>query len=136
VTGEDFTVEPIEGRTRPFTVIIDAGLKRTSTGSKIFAVLKGALEGGLNIPHNEKRFVGYDRITNKYEPAVMRKYILGGHVSDLMEELEEEEPDSFRRQFSQYIKHQIKHTDIEELYTKVHKAIRTNPFDICSQKTS
>jgi large subunit ribosomal protein L5e len=27
--------------------------------SQVFACLKGALDGGLDIPHNEKRFVGF-----------------------------------------------------------------------------
>ena len=28
---------------------------------QVFAALKGALDGGLDIPHNEKRFVGYSK---------------------------------------------------------------------------
>ena len=27
----------------------------------MFAALKGALDGGLDIPHSEKRFVGYSK---------------------------------------------------------------------------
>jgi len=127
VTGISLMVEPVEAGIRPFKVIIDTGIKRTSTGSKIFGVLKGAFDGGLNIPHNEKRFVGYGKITKKYDPELLRKYILGGHVSDFMQELEEEEPDSFRRQFSQYIAHQVKYTDLAQLYEMGHKAIRENP---------
>jgi len=30
---------------------LDVGLKRTTTGAKIFGALKGAVDGGLNIPH-------------------------------------------------------------------------------------
>ena len=59
-TGEDFTVEPADGAPRPFAVLLDTGLKRTSTGSRVFGALKGALDGGLDIPHGDKRFVGYD----------------------------------------------------------------------------
>merc|ERR1711872_141728 len=33
----------------------DDGLARTSTGAKVFAALKGAVDGGLDIPHSEKR---------------------------------------------------------------------------------
>ena len=39
-TGEDFNVEEAEDGPRPFTALLDAGLKRTSTGSKVFAALK------------------------------------------------------------------------------------------------
>ena len=59
-TGEDYTVEPADGAPRPFAVLLDTGLKRTSTGSRVFGALKGALDGGLDIPHGDKRFVGYD----------------------------------------------------------------------------
>lgn len=39
-TGEDYTVEEQEDGPRPFTALLDTGLKRTSTGSKVFAALK------------------------------------------------------------------------------------------------
>lgn len=35
--------------------------------------LQGALDGGLDIPHNEKRFVGYDRLGKKYDPEVRHR---------------------------------------------------------------
>merc|ERR1712224_348442 len=105
-------------------VILDTGLKRTSAGSKIFGTLKGTLDGGVKAPHSENRFVGYERITKKYEPKVMRRYIFGTHVSKFMEELKEEEFDSFRRQFSRYIEYQVKYSDLEQVYNAAHKAIR------------
>lgn len=39
-TGEDYNVEEVEDGPRPFTCLLDTGLKRTSTGSKVFAALK------------------------------------------------------------------------------------------------
>merc|ERR1712099_137919 len=134
VLGEEPKQEPMVKGPHPFTVILDSGLKRTSTGSRIFATLKGALDGGINIPHNEKRFVGYDNNTGVYDPEIMKKYILGGHVSDFMEELREEEPDGFRLQFSQYIKYNVKADDLEELYQKVHRKIREAPYIRGEQK--
>lgn len=40
--GEDYTVEELEeeGAPRPFVALLDTGLKRTSTGSRVFAALK------------------------------------------------------------------------------------------------
>ncbi len=38
--GEDYNVEEAEDGPRPFTALLDTGLKRTSTGSKVFAALK------------------------------------------------------------------------------------------------
>ena len=42
--GEEYTVEPEDGEKRPFFCILDTGLKRTSTGSKVFSVLKVCCE--------------------------------------------------------------------------------------------
>lgn len=39
-TGDDYNVEAADEGPRPFTALLDTGLKRTSTGSKVFAALK------------------------------------------------------------------------------------------------
>lgn len=39
-TGDDYNVEASDDGPRPFTALLDTGLKRTSTGSKVFAALK------------------------------------------------------------------------------------------------
>jgi len=44
---------------RPFKAILDVGLIRTTTGNRVFGALKGAVDGGIYIPHNNKRFPGY-----------------------------------------------------------------------------
>jgi large subunit ribosomal protein L5e len=44
---------------RPFKVILDIGLIRTTIGNRVFGALKGAADGGLYVPHNEKKFPGY-----------------------------------------------------------------------------
>lgn len=84
--GEDFNVEAVEDGPRPFYCLLDSGLKRTSTGSKVFAALKGALDGGLDIPHNEKRFVGFG--DKKLDAEVLKKYIFGGHVAEYQETMQ------------------------------------------------
>jgi hypothetical protein len=38
--GEDYNVDEEDDQPRPFTALLDTGLKRTSTGSKVFAALK------------------------------------------------------------------------------------------------
>lgn len=96
VTDPDGTLaltEPIneEGAPRPFKAFLDVGLKRTSTGSRVFGALKGASDGGIYIPHNEKRFPGYDPETKQLDAEVLKKYIFGGHVAEYMESLEEED---------------------------------------------
>merc|ERR1711998_406152 len=57
----------------------------------------------------------------------MNNYIFGTHISDLMNDLKEEEPTRFRLQFSTYINLQIKPEDISRLYEKVHGSIKKYP---------
>jgi len=80
-----------EDSPRPFKCYLDVGLKRTSTGSRVFGALKGASDGGLYIPHNEKRFPGYDPESKELDSEVLKKYIFGGHVAEYMQSLEEED---------------------------------------------
>lgn len=47
----------------------------------LLCVSKGALDGGLDIPHGDKRFVGYDTEAKKLDPEQLKRYIMGGHVS-------------------------------------------------------
>jgi len=118
----------------PFTAVLDAGLKRTSTGSKVFAALKGAVDGGLSIPHNEKRFVGYDSVAKTYNSELMDKYIFGGHISEFMDDLQTEEPDGFARQFSKYISYNISSGDLRQLYEQAHKSILENPNKVSTPR--
>jgi len=130
IEGEDFTADPVYRGPRPFNLILDTGLKRTSTGSKVFSVLKGAIDAGIRVPYNEKRFVGFDALTKKYDANTTKNYIFGSHISDLMNDLKEEEPGKFRLQFSTYISSQIKPEDLSQLYEKVHTSIRNHPIRV------
>jgi large subunit ribosomal protein L18 len=46
--------------------ILDLGLQTPISGSRLFAVLKGVLDGGLNINVNESVFPSEDRIMGKH----------------------------------------------------------------------
>ncbi|KAK2414001.1 60S ribosomal protein L5 [Trifolium repens] len=82
-TGEDYSVEPADSR-RPFRALLDVGLVKTTTGNRVFGALKGALDGGLDIPHSDKRFAGFDKEKKELDAEVHRKYIFGGHVAAYM----------------------------------------------------
>ncbi|XP_059655387.1 large ribosomal subunit protein uL18 [Cornus florida] len=125
-TGEDFSVEPAESR-RPFRALLDVGLIRTTTGNRVFGALKGALDGGLDIPHSDKRFAGFSKDSKQLDAEVHRKYVYGGHVAAYMSTLMEDEPEKYQSHFSEYIKRGIEVDGIEELYKKVHAAIRADP---------
>ncbi|WZZ71099.1 hypothetical protein YC2023_082469 [Brassica napus] len=125
-TGEDFSVEPTESR-RPFRALLDVGLIRTTTGNRVFGALKGALDGGLDIPHSDKRFAGFNKENKQLDADIHRNYIYGGHVSNYMKMLNEDEPEKFQTHFSQYLKKGVDAETMEELYKKVHAAIRADP---------
>ncbi|KMZ66959.1 60S ribosomal protein L5-1 [Zostera marina] len=132
-SGEDFSVEPADER-RPFRALLDVGLIRTTTGNRVFGALKGALDGGLDIPHGEKRFAGFSSENKALDAEVHRKYIFGGHVAAYMKNLIEDEPEKYQSQFSEYIKKGVEPDEIEELYKKVHAAIRADPTPSKSTK--
>lgn len=132
-TGEDFYVEPAESR-RPFRALLDVGLIRTTTGNRVFGALKGALDGGLDIPHSEKRFAGFSKDSKQLDAEVHRKYIYGGHVAAYMRTLMEDEPEKYQSHFSEYIKRGLGPDNVEEMYKKVHAAIRADPTKKKPQK--
>lgn len=124
---EEAEAEDGEGR-RPFKCFLDVGLHRTSTGARIFGAMKGASDGGILIPHNEKRFPGYDVEGKELDAEVLRKYIFGGHVAEYMETLADDDEERYKSQFVKYIENEVEADGLEDLYTEAHKAIREDPF--------
>ncbi len=98
--GEDYNVEAQADGPKPFRCFLDIGLARATTGSRIFSVLKGAVDGGLSIPHGANRFAGWDSEAKSLDAEVARKYIYGGHVADYMALLMDEDADLYKRQFA------------------------------------
>jgi large subunit ribosomal protein L5e len=127
VNGAEFNVENVDGQPGAFTAYLDVGLARTSTGAKVFGALKGAADGGINIPHSVKRFPGYDAEKKEFKADVHRRHIFGLHVAEYMKQLKADDEDAYKRQFSQYIKNGITAEGVEALYKKVHAAIRSDP---------
>ena len=53
VDGDEYLVESQDDK-GAFRCYLDVGLARTTTGAKVFGCLKGAVDGGLEIPHGYK----------------------------------------------------------------------------------
>jgi len=130
IDGNDYNVEP-EGDKKPFKALLDVGLARTTTGARIFGVLKGACDGGIDVPHKDRRFPGSKRADGEWssDPEVHRKYIFGGHVADWLRQVQddEERKSQVKQQFSRYIEAGISADDLESIYAAAHKAIRADP---------
>ncbi|MEM4575833.1 MAG: 50S ribosomal protein L18 [Candidatus Nezhaarchaeales archaeon] len=71
--------------------VLYIGLHRAVKGSRVFAALKGALDGGLKIPHSPEMLPSEDRIK-------------GSHIAEYAKQLKESNPEKFERQFSAYLK--------------------------------
>jgi len=127
ITGETYNVESQEGQPGAFRCCLDIGLTKTTTGARVFGAMKGAVDGGLDIPHSEKRFPGYDAESKKYDPAQHKARIFGQHVADYMRHLKEEDEDSYKRQFAKFSTEGLEADTIEQMYKKAHAAIRANP---------
>jgi large subunit ribosomal protein L5e len=79
--------------------------------------VQGALDGGLDIPHSEKRFVGFT--DGKLDAEILKKYIFGGHVAEYMEEMAEEDPEKYNSHFAKYIEEDLDADSLEDKYAEV-----------------
>jgi len=69
------------------SAILDMGLQRNIKGSKLYAVLRGALDAGLKIPHNPEILPSEDRIKGK-------------HITEYAEKLKKEDTTKYKKHFS------------------------------------
>jgi len=124
--------DPIEDDSAfPFKAILDIGLARSTTGARIFAVLKGAVDGGLCVPHKENRFAGFNKEKSALDAKVCRDHIFGLHVAAHLKDIKAENdanPDEKTCQFSRYFNDKVAPDSIEKMYKSAHVAIRANPM--------
>lgn len=147
--GEFFDVNEkgINEEKRPFKAYLDVGLVRTTTGNRVFGALKGAVDGGIHIPHNTKRFPGYHlekaqattgkrgkvvkegKAQGTYDAKEHREHIFAVHVQNYFDKLKKENQTAFVKQFSQWNKTltNAKVATMEALYKKIHTEIRKSP---------
>ena len=120
-------VAEMNAEKKPFRVYLDVGIRVTTTGARIFGAMKGATDGGLDIPHNEKRFPGYNRDNKKFEPDELRARIMGEHVQDYQNKIREDDEEQFQKMWSKYVAAKQDPDELPEMYAKVHEAIRADP---------
>ena len=110
----------------PFKAILDIGLARTTTGARLFGALKGAVDGGIAIPHRPNRFPGYNKEADKLDAGVHRDRIFGKHVADYLKQVKED-GDEKNTMFSKMLANKVTPESIEGIYKKAHAAIRADP---------
>lgn len=87
--------------------ILDIGLRSPTKGTNIFAVLKGAVDAGLNIPHGIAILPSDERIT-------------GEHVAQYAESLTDAD---LKKKFSGYIKNGLSPKDLPDHFGKIKQKI-------------
>lgn len=123
----------------PFKAILDVGLARTTTGARVFGVLKGAVDGGIAVPHRPNRFPGFNKESDSLDAKVHRDRIFGKHVAEYLKQVKEEassNPDEKTCQFSKYIAAKVAPENIEGMYKKTHAAIRADPSKTLAKKAA
>jgi large subunit ribosomal protein L18 len=84
--------------------IADIGLQRSTKGSRIYAALKGLADGGFKIPLSEEIVPPEDRYNGK-------------HIEQYAKMLEKDKK-KYEMYFSQYLKMNVKPTEISKLFIK------------------
>jgi large subunit ribosomal protein L18 len=90
--------------------VLDIGLYQPSRGSRVFAVLKGALDAGLSIPNNEIILPEDERLT-------------GEHIALYCDKLNLEEVESTKHVFSKYRSQNISSKNIVKHFEEVKSKI-------------
>merc|ERR1719436_1176948 len=130
--GEDYHIEDEETEQRPFKCILDVGIRRSCVGARMWGALKGAVDGGLHVPHSTKNFPGFKAAEGKgaepeYDAEAHKDRIFGGHVKEYMEMLAEEDPTKYEAHFAKFIAEGIEAEKMEGMYSEAHGKIKEDP---------
>lgn len=90
--------------------ILDTGLYNLTKGCRIYAALKGAIDGGLKIPHDEKIFP-------------QERVVQGYHIADYAKILKAENPEEYERKFSKILENKLEPENFVEHFQEVKKRI-------------
>jgi len=89
--------------------ILDIGLHSPSKGARVFAVLKGVLDAGVDVPHSEEKLPDEKRIE-------------GEHIANYAKSLASN-PEEYQPRFSKYLEQKLAPEDLPKHFAKVKKEI-------------
>ena len=87
------------------TSTLDMGLRRPTKGARAFAVVRGAVDAGLEVPHSEEVLPSEERIE-------------GRHIARYAEILSED-PETYQRRFSKYLERGLRPEDLPEHFKTI-----------------
>jgi large subunit ribosomal protein L18 len=91
-------------------VVVDIGLQKLTKESKIYATIKGIIDGGLAITANDAVLPTQDRVNGK-------------HIETYAKLLAKDAP-AYKKQFSAYLAKNVDPATISSLYAKVKEALK------------
>ena len=91
--------------------VIDLGMYNPTSQAKVFAVLKGALDAGLQIPHGERVLPSDERVR-------------GEHIAQYATKLKKNEKE-YRVRFSAYLQRGLTPEQLPEHFNEIRRAIVT-----------
>lgn len=97
--------------------ILDIGLHRPTPQSRVFAVLKGAVDAGLEVPHDEEVLPEEERIS-------------GVHIAEYAKELRSNNEEEYKRRFSRYLQRGLAPEDLPKHFEEIKSKI----VDVLSKK--
>jgi len=89
--------------------ILDIGLHSPSKGAKVFAVLKGVLDAGVNVPHSKEKLSDEKRIG-------------GEHIANYAKELSSN-PEEYQSKFSKYLEQKLPPENLQKHFAEVKSEI-------------
>ncbi len=89
--------------------ILDIGLHAPSKGARVFAVLKGVLDAGVDVPHSEEKLPDDKRVE-------------GEHIAQYAESLASN-PEEYQSKFSKYLEQKLPPESLPKHFAKVKKEI-------------
>ncbi len=90
--------------------VLDIGLQRSTKGNRIYALVKGCLDAGLEVPCSEAVIPSEERIR-------------GEHIANFARMLKENDPQKFKRQFSRYLKLNLDPCELPSVFESVRQKI-------------
>lgn len=88
------------------SAVLDLGLYKSVKGSRLYATLKGVVDGGLQVPHSEDVLPDENRIAGK-------------HIADYATKLKKENPAAYKKLFSGYLKSNTTPETLPSLFATV-----------------
>ena len=90
--------------------ILDTGLKNPTPQSTLYSAMKGAIDAGIKIPHNEETL----KETSRFK---------GKHIEEYAKHLNKNDPEKYKKQFSKYLKNNINPEHVTKLVEEIKNKI-------------